>query len=354
MAQLLTFKEALKKADSNKHLLIGNGFSIDWKKDIFKYDSLFNRADFSTLNVKAQSLFEILETRDFEIVIDALRKASKLSKLYSSSNVSLAEKFTEDARRLKNILAKTIAKNHPDEPGEISESEYRHCRQFLLNFNSIYDLNYDLLLYWVLMHDESGLAIKCDDGFRKSEDDEAGYVVWDNGSSHRQNIHYLHGALHIFDAGTELKKFTWAKTGIKLIDQIRESLDYGLFPLIVSEGSSQEKLARINHSGYLHKTKRSFAEIGGSLFIHGHSLGDNDDHIIMMIPETKINKLFISFINDPNIPENEGKILKIERIKEKRKQFLQKIYPSGKKSKRSEMEVYFYKASSANVWRQTE
>ena len=116
-------------------------------------------------------------------------------------------------------------------------------------------------------------------------------VVWDNGGT-SQSVHYLHGALHLFDAGNELQKFTWTKTGIKLLDQIRGALNAGLLPLFVAEGTSNDKLTKINHSGYLSRARRSFANIGGSLFIHGHSLSDNDDHIIGLIPETKVNKLF--------------------------------------------------------------
>lgn len=345
---LITFQEALQIADPNKHLLIGNGFSIDWKKDIFKYDALFDRADFSSLEIDSKILFDTLETRDFEVAIDALRKASTLARLYSAENPSLSERLFEDARLLKNILAQTIAKNHPDQPSEILESEYQHCRQFLSNFKHIYTLNYDLLLYWVLMHVEAGGSIKSDDGFRNSEDDSAGYVVWDNVKAYDQNIHYFHGALHLFDAGAEIKKFTWAKTGIKLIDQVREALDYGLFPLIVTEGSSQDKKTRIMHSGYLSRTIRSFIPISGSLFIHGHSLADNDDHIISMIPETNINKLFISLMSEPDAPENEKKLLKIRSLIERRKKMLKKM---NLRSKKTELEIHFYKASTANLWR---
>lgn len=351
LPSLITFQDAIKmSASETRHVLLGNGFSIDWKKDVFKYDALMQRANFSSLKVNSTSLFELLKTKDFEIVIDALRKASMLSKLYILTDVSLSSRFAADADELKKILASTIADNHPDIPSEITSSEYTYCRNFLVNFSSIYTLNYDLLLYWVLMHDEGGLDIKHDDGFRDSDDEDADYVVWDNGNSHGQNIHYLHGALHLFDGGTELKKFTWNKTGIKLIDQIRDALSVNLFPLIVTEGTSEEKLTKINHSGYLHKAKRSFSEIGGSLFIHGHSLADNDDHIISLIPETKINKIFISTMSDLESDSNKDKLLKIQVLLDKRKDIIKQAR-SGRKIKRQEIEVYFYKADSAHVWR---
>lgn len=351
MYQVISFQDALKMANSNKHLLLGNGFSIDWNKDIFRYEALVKQADFSSLSVDDKELFGLLSTSDFELVIDALKKASLLARLYFKQDQSLSKKFSEDAYKLKDILATTIAKNHPDQPRDVKDSEYKFCRNFLSNFSTIYTLNYDLLLYWVLMHDqESIVKIKCDDGFRDSEDEQAEYVVWDNGSAYSQNIHYLHGALHLFDAGTELQKFTWSKSGVRLITQIKDALDRGLFPLIVAEGTSDDKKTRVNHSGYLSKAKRSFSLIGGNLFIHGHSLADNDDHIISLIADSKVNNLFISTMSDPNSPENAKKILKVQNLIDERKELLKKVKKT-KKAARTELSVFFYDASSAHVWR---
>jgi len=350
MKGLINFLDALNLAGDKKHVLLGNGFSIDWNSDIFRYEALVDRADFSSLSVDAQKLFGLLNTKDFEVVIEALRNASALSKFYATTDPVISERFAKDAEKLKGILAATIAKNHPDQPNDIKKSEYEFSRRFLTNFSGIYTLNYDLLLYWALMHKEGGGDIKCDDGFRNSEDDSADYVVWDNGDSHAQNIHYVHGALHLFDAGTELQKFTWTKTGIRLIDQVRSALDAGLFPLFVAEGSSDEKITRINHSGYLHKARRSFSGISGSLFIHGHSLADSDDHIISMIPETKVNKLFISMTSDLELPANSNKVLKIQSLIEKRKEMLEAT-KQKKNAVRQELQVYFYDAETAHVWR---
>ena len=48
---LLSFDEVLTKGAgfSKRHLLLGNGFSRALRNDIFSYDALFDRAEFSTL-----------------------------------------------------------------------------------------------------------------------------------------------------------------------------------------------------------------------------------------------------------------------------------------------------------------
>jgi hypothetical protein len=64
-------------------------------------------------------------------------------------------------------------------------------------------VNYDLLLYWALMQREMPPSIDFDDGFREPDDGPAEYVTWDVQKTGEQNVFYLHGGLHIFDAGSD-------------------------------------------------------------------------------------------------------------------------------------------------------
>src|SRR5204863_5736534 len=108
--------------------------------------------------------------------------------------------------------------------------------------------------------------------------------------NYSQSIHYLHGALHLFDAGAELRKYTWRNTGVRLIDQIRTALDAGMFPHIVTEGTADEKLTRIYHSAYLSKCLRSFANIRGGLMILGLAFSANDQHLFKTMVRSKVTR----------------------------------------------------------------
>src|SRR2546423_14725483 len=131
-------------------------------------------------------------------------------------------------------------------PRDISAESYAACKTFLAHFNRIYTLNYDLLLYWAFMQDEIEPSLSCDDGFRTPDDGPADYVTWEPDNAYdQQKIYYMHGALHIFDAGAEIQKYTWRNTGIRLVEQIRNALQRNLYPLFVAEGESLQKLARI-------------------------------------------------------------------------------------------------------------
>ena len=182
--------------------------------------------------------------------------------------------------------------------------EYASARAFLANFKKFFTVNYDLLLYWTLLQ-EMEPKIKNDDGFRQDRDEpEAEWVSWDSYRDYSRNVYYLHGGLHLFEEAPLLKKLTFSRTGVPLIAQIREALDREAYPLLVTEGTSAEKHARVRHNDYLSKGLRSLASCKDSLLIHGHSLADNDEHVYRAIVDGKFAALFVSLHGDPDDDDN--------------------------------------------------
>jgi hypothetical protein len=337
--KLMSFSSALDAANQcrKKHLLLGNGFSIACRPNIFVYGKLFEQADFSKLSSSAKKSFDVLGTQDFEMVIKVLRDAKAVLAAYDGIPSNLLKTLQEDADGLRELLVKTIASSHPAHPSEIDEDEYAACRKFIATFDTIYTLNYDLLLYWAQMHTEKGSDPSSDDGFRKPGDDsDATYVTWEPVNSHKQNTWFLHGALHLFDAGTEIQKYTWVNTGVRLIEQIRDALAHDYFPIFVAEGTSNEKLTRIRHNDYLAKAYRSFSEITGALFIYGHSLAENDEHYLKRIERGKISHLFVGIYGNPDSPSNKAIIARANKMN---------IQP-----RRTKLNVHFFDAGSAKVW----
>jgi hypothetical protein len=337
MPDIITFEDAVERSTTPRHVLLGNGFSRAFRDDIFSYDALFDRANFGGMSPAAREAFQALQTKDFEIVIKALRQAAQLGRVYFGPDVELIGRLESDANALRDLLARTIAANHPDRPTDIRDEQYAACRSFLNNFKNIYSVNYDLLLYWALMRDEIPPLIGCDDGFREPDDGPAEYVTWDVQKTVQQCIFYLHGALHIFDAGSKLQKFTWSNTGIALIDQIRGALDSNRFPLFVAEGSADSKLERIQHSGFLNRAYRSFAEIRGSLFVFGLSFGGSDEHILRLLDHGKQTQIFVSLYGDPDSEGNARIVRRAELIPTRRS----RKYPTS---------IAYFDAESAQVW----
>lgn len=351
---LMTFDDAVTDSEryAKRHLLLGNGFSIACRADIFHYGSLYAQADFSHIP-EVQAVFQALATQDFEAAIRALENAARILPSYVPHGEAAAAKMLEHAAALKEVLVQTIAGNHPNIPSEIADQRFWACRRFLAHFltgpkaGQVFTLNYDLLLYWALMHDDMPFGDRIElvrnDGFGNDEDDpDADYVVWQGETgAHDAKVHFLHGALHLFDSGSELKKYTWVRKQVRLIDQARDAIAADAYPLFVAEGTSVQKKAKIRHNAYLYQGFKQFTanvKVGTHcVFIYGHSLAENDDHILTRIGRGRFPKLYVGIYGDENSPDNQrimGRANALTRLRTA-------AYP---------LEVAFYDAASANVW----
>lgn len=339
--KILSFEEALKVTESTKrHLLLGNGFSIAWRGEVFSYGALFDQANLSTLSKPVRQAFAALDTKNFEVVMKVLQDAALLVEAYTKDGAALKKAMLKDAKSLREVLAQAIAHSHPDSPSDVTDKEYVACRRFLKHFDSYYTLSYDLLLYWTLMHEEltPDIQLKHDDGFRMPEDGPKDYVTWEVEKTDGQNVHYLHGALHLFDTGTEIQKYTWSQTGIRLIDQIRSALSSNRFPLFVSEGTSQEKREKILHNGFLHRPYRSFAKIQYALFLYGVSMAENDEHVLHLIETGKTSHLAVGLYEDPKCGYDKNLMDRAQLI-------------AARRNSKRPLKLIFFDAGSAKVWR---
>lgn len=352
---LMTFEQAIRDSDkyAKRNVLLGNGFSIACDADIFTYKSLYGNADFSDIP-EAQKAFEALETQDFEVVIHALERSAKLLPVYAAKTGDIQKLMLEHAAALKELLIETIAGNHPGIPGEIPDEKFYACRAFLQHFvggandGRVYTLNYDLLLYWALMHDdvpEGGepVQLRKNDGFGNDEEDpDTDYVVWQGETgANNQRIFYLHGALHLFDAGTELKKYTWIRQGDPLIVQARAAMDVDAYPLFVSEGQSRQKKEKIRHNAYLYHGFKSLVTVcqttNQCFFIFGHSFAENDDHIISRFGRGRIPALYIALYGNPDSDSN-------TQIRQRAAQIVLM------RNDRYPLTIKYFDAASAHVW----
>ena len=342
--QWITFKEALDKAEElNKqypeykgmNIVLANGFSIACCKDIFSYKTLFEYSDFPD---NISNVFRTFGTFDFEKIIKKLNDTSKILGIYDIDN-KIVRQIEFDANNVKKELVNVISKKHPKHQHKISDNKLCCGYKFLSNFEKIYTLNYDMLLYWTLMYKERcGEILKMFeipninsmDGFGRLLDNED--LTWYK--TKKQNIFYLHGALHLFDNDYDVVK---AETSFEenLMDTIRERLKNNQYPLIVAEGDYKEKLNKISHNKYLQNALDNLKFIKGNLFIHGHSLDDNDKHIINTVNSAwNLKQIFIS-VYDPE--------KNFEEIQHK-------AYAHFIDGKRNTKDIFFYDAESANVW----
>jgi hypothetical protein len=73
------------------------------------------------------------------------------------------------------------------------------------------------------------------------------------------------------------------------------------------------------------------------LFIFGHSLAENDQHILRQIGRGRCGKLFVSLYGDPGTEANRAIVARAQLIADTRHE----KYP---------LEIEFFNAESAEVW----
>jgi hypothetical protein len=292
--KLLTYTDALAEARENDEplsILLGNGFSIGYDADAFSYRKLLDAAEFAGLD--KEKLFEAVGTEDFERAIDALQKAAKLTDLYGADHAGLAASMHRDAEAIRKGLSDTISRLHPDNGQLVKDEEIRSAGKFLSPFYNIFTLNYDLLLYWVIIRSpQLGVSIPAGyDGFR-SATSGGRTLIW---TGEYQFTHYLHGAMHLFmdegpDGASRLIKLN-GKDGL-LMDQVRSRIARDSYPHVVTEGSAKDKVAKISDNDYLGTCLRKLIGLNGRLFLYGVGLNENDLHIARAIAHSNVTHLY--------------------------------------------------------------
>jgi hypothetical protein len=342
---LPTFEEvnkSLRKKKRVKHLLFGNGFSMAYDPKIFSYNALSTFIDDSKNDLLIK-LFSIINTKNFELIMQQLDNFAQIAKVFSN-DPDLVQKIEEASSTLKNSLIEAVKELHPEHvfiiPEEKSQCCHNYLNDFLSNDGKVFSSNYDLLPYWVLMRNDSKIAI---DGFgRELENPEEVFIGQQAEYSElrwgkykdKQNVYYLHGALPIFDTGIDIVKEEYDSHHY-ILQKIHERMENKEYPIFVTAGSAKEKLNHIMHNKYLSFCYDELCKIEGSLITFGFNFGEYDSHIIDAINKAalygarsgnKLHSVYIGVFSDENLEY-------IESIQSK---FMCK--------------VNLYNARTANIW----
>ena len=269
---------------------MGNGFSMSYDSTIFSYNAL-SKFILELKDKELHQLFEILNTNNFELIMQQLDNAAQIVSVFSN-NQELVDKIKNTTEVLKSSLINAIKELHPSHVFELPEEKSIACSNFLKSFldenGQVFTTNYDMLLYWVLMRNQLN---QMGDGFGRETDDTDEWISSEdrNWSELRwgknkdtQSIHYLHGALHLFDNGIDIIKEEYTSEHF-LLENIKARMERKEYPIFVTAGSSKDKLAHIMHNKYLTYCFESLSNISGTLICFGFGFGEYDEHIIKAI-----------------------------------------------------------------------
>lgn len=342
LEKLLSFKDALNDAErwsvGPPALLAGNGLSMEWDHERFGYENLLDEAA-STLPRVVREVFKRFGTVNVEAVIRGIEDARTVAEIYGrvpdfrTKLQDFRARLQEDVAQARDAFIHALRLHHPDDANMVAASQRRACSSFLMNFSEVFTTNYDLLLYWVISGNKS-LQNRFKDGFVNSG--PATPLIW-NGRSEKPTTHYMHGALHLVrrDSG-ELEKLELGGTGVPMSAVVRNNLIAGLTPLIISEGKSELKLARIRVDAYLRRRYSTLLRIEVPLFVHGFRFSDQDAHICQAIVESQCPEIYVSLHSRQSLVRDA-----VERM----------VSARGKRGKtHPSLRVTYYDAESAQPW----
>lgn len=219
MMETIAFQAAIQIVKDQQQkliLLLGNGFSIDFDKQIFSQRKIIQGIQ-DQYSLENEEIYT--DNENFEAGVQQISELESLP----------PEKKQESLK----YFIKVLSHSHPKDPDCITPIQFDHCANFLRNFKAIYTLNYDLLLYWVIMKEKLNDEFK--DGFCKSYLKKENYLTWYLDKDGKTNLRYLHGGLHLYQ---EPKNNRIAKhrylNGKSLKEQFVEAIDKKEFPKVVS------------------------------------------------------------------------------------------------------------------------
>ena len=279
--------KSLKQKRRQKHLLMGNGFSMAYDPKIFSYNALYKFIEELDDDMLSK-LFKVINTKNFELVMQQLDNFIEIAEAFDVDK-KFTDKLKSANESLRNSLIDAISDLHPEHVFEVPEEKSKCCANFLSEYlgdsGLVFTTNYDLLMYWVLLRNNLQNA---SDGFgkeminpeevKKGSEPDWSDLCW---GKHKdtQKVFYLHGTLSIFDTGIEIEKELYTSKNY-LLENIKHRLDDKDYPIFVTAGNGNEKLEHIMHNRYLTNCYEKLSSIEGSLVTFGFNFGEYDEHII--------------------------------------------------------------------------
>lgn len=320
-----------------KTVILGNGASIAVDR-CFAYRSLFDEAITTQfLSPNTRKLFDQFKTTDFEFVLRAIGSAHHVNAALETKDDQVTRAYDE----IREALVRTVQRvhvKHTEASGYVPR-----IAQFLKGFDTVVNLNYDLLVYWAMNHANEILGGNwfkdCFVGDDRTFEDHYEYLRKPHkGLSGHTLVFYPHGNLVLASDffGREVK--ICSDEHPDLLDAIvnRWSLS-DCTPLFVSEGTNNQKYQAIDRSPYLRTVyDRVLPGLGNDpIAVYGWSIGEQDEHLLAAIGHKEPSRLAVS----------------VHTASDSHDDFCERVRKTVKSAHGfSHTEVLFYDSNSPDCW----
>ena len=284
-------------------LILGNGASVAIN-DAFRYSSVWEAG------VKAGEISDTLQVLSkqlktgakFELLLRQLLTAKTVDGVFKIDATAINNSYVD----LRSALIKTVRDIHCTR--NEAEDALTKAIPFLQNFQTIFSLNYDLLIYWAMMMSNNAQTNhRFKDCFNSGyfEEDWEDYRGSYRGEKSTTLVFFPHGALQFTQSNNDIEKKLGATNSPEaLLEHVLHLWGRtSAFPLFVTEGDSSEKMHSIQRSKYLSTVYYDvLPESGSTLVIYGWSMDETvDGHLLEQIGKAKYKKLAIA-VHQPTTP----------------------------------------------------
>lgn len=305
---LISYQEVLNAISSQSpDLLIGNGFSIGFD-EIFSYTNLKDRICNSNYNEEG-NLDELFEQyspygnveeifKELKAIQDYYHAWSVVDYTYAYMN------FDREANALLDAFIYSLLTNHK-KFSSIDYLKIESAAKFISKYQTVFSLNFDLLIYYVINRAREKSIVFFNDGFGMNHWDPYGDLIFNN-NFNQKNIFYLHGSLMLFksESGDVLK--VKRKKEESIIQQLNIHLENDLRPYIICAGSAHEKIKQLKATRYGRTGFNSLSKIHGPLVLFGCSMSHQDLHLMWALKHNdNIKDIYIGIYSDNDFPNIE-------------------------------------------------
>jgi hypothetical protein len=257
-------------------LLLGNGLSINVWPD-FAYRSLFEQAKdqrgAGALTRRDRKVFEEFRTENFEVALGALNTTIRTVEAAGFD----AQPFLESYRSIQAALAEAVRGVHIT-LSEVPDTARETIKETMERQKIVFTTSYDLLVYWAMGYgEEYGSLVDCfwSNGRCEFDPDDAKVEAL------KTPVYFLHGGTHlVVESNSVTRKI---KRGMRtILEQFGRPIydDPRARPLLITEGSSADKLRAIEDNVYLAHVLKKLQRCAKPLVVFGSSLGDQDEHLV--------------------------------------------------------------------------
>lgn len=270
-------------------LLLGNGMSINiWEP--FGYRKLYDRAKLGDLSAQDRKLFS--STPNFERVLADVLTAIRVNDAVGLETEPLLERY----RNIQRALVQAIREVHI-KLNRVPPATRKTISDTMKQFEWVFATSYDLLVYWAIA--AAGFEPFMDH-FRhrgRCEFDPARASV----PANKIPVYFLHGALQLVvgDSGAAWKL---RQTDLdSILNQFGRPIkgDAKARPLLVTEGSAEDKLTAIEDNVYLSHALERLRGRALPLVVFGSSLSEHDAHLAEALSENPDRPIAISMLPAP-------------------------------------------------------